>query len=140
MIIIPEWSDLMKFFFTNIASELKEYLKDNHDMDQVRGRPFHPQTQGKIERYHRTMKNVVKLDYYYCPEELESALEKFVYTYNHERYHESLQNLTPADVNLGRGELILKERERIKHKSILSRKTEYQKLKLQKRKINLTLN
>ena len=81
-----------------IASELKEYLKDNYDMDQLHGRPFHPQTQGKIERYHRTMKNVVKLDNYYCPEELESALEKFVYTYNNERYHESLQNLTPADV------------------------------------------
>ena len=123
-----------------IASELKEYLKDNHDMDQVHGRPFHPQTQGKIERYHRTMKNVVKLDYYYCPEELESALEKFVYTYNNERYHESLQNLTPADIKYGRGDLILKERKRIKHESILNRKREYEKLKLQNRKINLTLN
>lgn len=123
-----------------IASELKTYLKDTYDMDQVHGRPFHPQTQGKIERYHRTMKNVVKLDNYYCPEELERALEKFVDTYNNKRYHESLQNLTPADVNFGRGDLILKERKRIKQESILSRKTEYEKLKMQNRKINLTLN
>ena len=89
-----------------IAAELKEYLKDNHDMNQVHGRPMHQQTQGKIERYHRTMKNVVKLDNYYCPEELIRALEKFVRMYNNERYHESLQNLTPADVYYGRGDSI----------------------------------
>ena len=71
-----------------IATELKSYLKDNYQIDQVHGRPNHPQTQGKIERYHRTMKNVVKLDNYYAPEELESALEKFVHIYNNERYHE----------------------------------------------------
>ena len=58
------------------------YLKDNYQMQQVHGRPNHPQTQGKIERYHRTMKNVVKLDNYFAPEELEAALEKFVYRYN----------------------------------------------------------
>lgn len=112
-----------------IASELKDYLKDSYDINQVHGRPFHPQTQGKIERYHRTMKNVVKLDNYYCTEELERALEKFVETYNNERYHESLKNLTPADVYYGRGDLILKERERIKQESLWSRRNEYQKNK-----------
>ena len=65
-------------------------------MDQVHGRPLHPQTQGKIERYHRTMKNVVKLNNYYYPEELIRALEKFVTNYNNHRYHESLKNLTPV--------------------------------------------
>jgi transposase InsO family protein len=115
-----------------IAGELKEYLKKTHDMDQVHGRPMHPQTQGKIERYHRTMKNVVKLDNYYSPEELERALETFVYTYNNERYHESLQNLTPADVYYGRGDLILKERERIKQQCLAQRRKEYHKIKLLK--------
>jgi transposase len=119
-----------------IASELKEYLKSNYDIDQVHGRPFHPQTQGKIERYHRTMKNVVKLDNYYCAEELERALAKFVYTYNNERYHESLQNLTPADVYYGRGDLILQERQRIKHQSINNRKREYERFKLNKNRLN----
>jgi len=125
-----------------IASELKDYLKNNHGMDQVHGRPMHPQTQGKIERYHRTMKNVVKLDNYYSPEELIAALEKFVNMYNNERYHESLQNLTPADVYYGRGELILKEREKIKLESFKKRKEEYEKMKqiMKTEKNNLILN
>ena len=124
-----------------IASELETYLKENHDINQVHGRPMHPQTQGKIERYHRTMKNVVKLDNYYCPEELEQALEKFVNMYNNERYHESLQNLTPADVYYGRGDAILNERVRIKNEAIRQRRMEYQKIKLMRNKnFNLHLN
>ena len=125
-----------------IAGELKTYLKDNHDMDQVHGRPMHPQTQGKIERYHRTMKNVVKLDNYYCPEELIAAIEKFVKNYNNARYHESLKNLTPADVYFGRGELILKEREKIKQNSLKKRREEYEKMRkiMKHQKTNLILN
>ena len=123
-----------------IAAELKEYLKDNHDMNQVHGRPMHQQTQGKIERYHRTMKNVVKLDNYYCPEELIRALEKFVRMYNNERYHESLQNLTPADVYYGRGDAILNKRRRIKQESFKNRMREYQKLKFKYQKNELVLN
>lgn len=127
-----------------IASELKTYLKDFHDMAQIHGRPFHPQTQGKIERYHRTMKNVVKLDNYFCVEELERALEKFVEYYNNERYHESLQNLTPADVYVGRGDAILNERKKIKITSLMDRKFAYENYKLKKisndKKNNLVLN
>ena len=59
---------------------------------------------------------------------MERALEKFVETYNNERYHESLENLTPADVYFGRGDLILKERQRIKLQCIRDRKIEYEKL------------
>lgn len=91
-----------KLLFDNgsyyIASDLKSYLKDEVGMDQIHGRPMHPQTKGKIERYHRTMKNMVKLNHYYAPKELVKALEKFVHRYNNERYNESLNNLTPADV------------------------------------------
>jgi putative transposase len=116
-----------------IAAELKSYLKDNHGMKQIHGRPMHPQTQGKIERYHRTMKNVVKLDNYYAPGELEMALEKFVYKYNNERYHESINNLTPADVYYGRGDLILKERARLKSVSLHKRRMEYQEHKMIKK-------
>ena len=105
-----------------VAKELKQYLKESYNMDQLHGRPFHPQTQGKIERYHRTMKNVVKLHYYYMPEELEAALKDFVEYYNHQRYHESLQNLTPADVYTGRGEMILQERKRIKMETLKTKK------------------
>ena len=113
-----------------ISGELKEYLKKKHEMDQIHGRPLHPQTQGKIERYHLTMKNIVKLDNYFSPDELEAALQKFVDYYNTNRYHESLNNLTPEDVYYGRGDLILRERERIKTESITKRRNEYQKNKL----------
>jgi len=47
------------------------------------------------------MKNVVKLQYYYYPWELEAALPDFV-AYNNERYHESRDTVTPADVYCGR--------------------------------------
>jgi len=83
----------------------------------------------------------VKLDNYYAPEELQSALEKFVYRYNNERYHESLNNLTPADVYYGRGDQILKERERLKKIAIINRRNEYQKIKsLTNKEKHLSLN
>jgi transposase InsO family protein len=104
-----------------IASELKDYLKEL-GVKQVHGKLNHPQTQGKIERYHRSMKNVVKLDNYYLPEELSAALEKFVHYYNHQRYHESLDNVTPADVYFGKKEMILKQRAKIKQQTMLQKR------------------
>ncbi len=86
------------------------------------------------------MKNIIKLDNYYSPEELIRALEIFVEMYNHERYHESLNNLTPADVYYCRGEKILKERERIKRECFKERKRNYEKLKVKKKLNNLVIN
>jgi putative transposase len=103
-----------------ISRELREYLADN-GMGHTRGRPYHPQTQGKIERYHRTLKNVVTLRNYYLPDELEREIERFVEYYNHRRVHESLQNLTPADVYHGRGREILTARQRIKAQTLRER-------------------
>jgi len=68
----------------------------------VRGKPYHPQTQGEIERYQRTLKNVILLDHYLSPEQLRQRIQEFVNYYNNHRYHESLNNLTPADVYFGR--------------------------------------
>jgi hypothetical protein len=82
-------------------------------------------TQGKIERYHRSLKNVVKLDHYYSPWELERAIGHFVEDYNHRRYHESLHNVTPADVYGGRQATILARRERIKHRTLQRRRREH---------------
>jgi putative transposase len=112
-----------------IASELKDYLQANQ-ITHLHGRPLHPQTQGKIERYHRSMKNVVKLDHYFYPEQLNAALERFVHYYNHERYHESLDNVTPSDVYYGRKEQILKQREKIKQQTMLKRRVLYRTEKL----------
>ncbi|AJE45745.1 Homeodomain-like domain-containing protein [Celeribacter indicus] len=104
-----------------ISVELAEWLEDQK-MEHVRGAPYHPQTQGKIERWHQTLKNRILLENYYLPGELSSQIEAFVEHYNHRRYHESLHNLTPADVYFGRGQAILKQRERIKRKTIETRR------------------
>jgi transposase-like protein len=107
----------------------KEFL-ENNNITHVRGKPFHPQTQGKIERYHRTMKNVIKLENYYLPEDLEQTIQKFVDYYNNERYHESLNNLTPADVYFGRDKEILAKRKQIKKETLIMRRKQYQKSKI----------
>ena len=107
-----------------IAGELAEWLDDN-GMDHVRGAPYHPQTQGKIERWHQTLKNRILLENYFLPGDLTASIEAFVTHYNHQRYHESLSNLTPADVYFGRGQTILLERERIKRKTIEHRRLQH---------------
>jgi putative transposase len=107
-----------------VSSELREYLGER-GMSHIRGAPYHPQTQGKIERYHRTMKNVVKLEHYYFPSELKAALRDFVAYYNNERYHEALDNVTPADAYFGRKFAVVSERERIKKRTMKRRKREY---------------
>ncbi len=96
-------------------------------MVHVRGAPYHPQTQGKIERWHQTLKNRVLLENYYLPGDLEAQLDAFVEHYNHQRYHESLGNLTPANVYFGRGKTILLKRERIKRKTIEHRRLQHRK-------------
>lgn len=112
-----------------VAAELKDFLS-KRNIVHVHGRPGHPQTQGKIERYHRSMKNVVKLEHYYYPEELKKALSDFIDYYNYQRYHESLKNVTPADVYFGRKERVLKKREKIKQLSLKRRRINYQFEKL----------
>ncbi|MFY9837832.1 MAG: IS3 family transposase [Xanthobacteraceae bacterium] len=109
-----------------ISAELTEWL-DAQNMGHVRGAPFHPQTQGKIERWHQTLKNRILLENYYLPGDLEASIGRFVDHYNHRRYHESLSNLTPANVYFGRGQTILLERERIKRTTIQNRRLQHQK-------------
>jgi transposase InsO family protein len=109
-----------------IAGDLAEWL-DDRDMEHIRGAPYHPQTQGKIERWHQTLKNRILLENYYLPGDLEAQVEAFVSYYNHHRYHESLNNLTPADVYFGRGQTILLKRERIKRKTIETRRLHHRK-------------
>lgn len=108
-----------------ISAELAEYMGQK-GMNHVRGKPNHPQTQGKIERYHRSMKNIVKLENYYLPGDLETRIDEFVEYYNHHRYHESLNNLTPADVFFGQEHQILKQRENTKRKTMKKRRKLHQ--------------
>jgi transposase InsO family protein len=107
-----------------IAAELAQYIVAQN-MSHVRGAPLHPQTQGKIERWHQTLKNRILLENYYLPGDLEQKISDFVAHYNHLRYHESIGNLTPADVYFGRGQTILLERERIKRDTIKARRLQH---------------
>lgn len=86
---------------------------------------MHPQTQGKIERYHRSMKNAIKLENYYSPDQLRKALAEWVHYYNHLRYHESIGNVTPADMYYGKQQRILKMRQMLKRKTIQQRRKLY---------------
>ena len=104
-----------------VAGDLATWL-GKQGLKHVRGAPNHPMTQGKIERWHQTMKNRILLENYFLPGDLEAKVGSFVDHYNHRRYHESLGNLTPADVYLGRGAAILERREAIKRKTIEHRR------------------
>lgn len=104
-----------------VSHELREYL-ESRGMAQTHGAPYHPMTQGKIERYHRSLKNVVNLDKYFLPWELEHEIDRFVRYYNNERYHESLDNVTPADVYQGRYQEIVTRREQLKRQTLRARK------------------
>jgi len=91
--------------------------------------PFHPQTNGKIERYHRTIKGEINLVPHDMPSELRQAVEAFVEYYNHQRYHEALGNVTPADVYFGRKDGILARRKEAKQKTLQARKEHNRKLR-----------
>lgn len=104
-----------------VSEDLKSYLASK-GMVQTHGAPYHPMTQGKIERYHRSMKNVINLQKYYLPWELEQEVARFVSYYNNGRYHESLDNVTPADVYQGRHHEILTRRERLKQRTLKARR------------------
>ena len=109
-----------------ISGELAEWMQ-KQEMEHIRGAPFHPQTQGKIERWHQTMKNRILLENYYLPGNLEQQNGVFVDHYNNHRYHESLNNVTPADVYFGRDKDILREREKIKKQTIQYRRLQHQR-------------
>lgn len=104
-----------------VASDLAEWL-NKQKIEHIHGAPCHPQTQGKIERWHQTLKNRILLENYFLPGDLENQIDNFIAYYNHQRYHESLKNLTPADVYFGRGQTILLQREKIKRQTIQNRR------------------
>jgi transposase InsO family protein len=107
-----------------LSGDLAAYLQQ-HGLRHTRGQPYHPMTQGKIERYHRSLKNVICLDNHFFPWQLEQAIADFVQYYNHQRYHEALDNLTPAAVFFGRSKQILSQREVTKQRTFAQRRAQY---------------
>ena len=104
-----------------ISGELQKYL-ESKEITHTRGAPYHPMTQGKIERFHRSMKNEVKLNNYYFPDDLNVEIDRFVEYYNNDRYHESLNNVTPGDVYFGRNNDIEIKRKETKRRTLRQRK------------------
>ena len=91
--------------------------------------PYHPQTNGKIERYHQSIKRDVNQTVYDVPGNLEVAISDFVSYYNYRRYHKALGNVTPADVLHGRREEILQKRKEVQAQTLLHRKLYNQQLR-----------
>lgn len=108
-----------------VSAELGQWLHD-HNMTHTRGRPYHPMTQGKIERWHRSLKNQILLENYYLPGELEQRIAQFVSYYNVQRYHESLDNVTPEAAYFGQASAIITRRQAIKRKTLEHRRRQYQ--------------
>jgi len=106
------------------SANLAKFLKERR-IDHIYGALYHPMTQGKIERWHRSMKNVIKLQNYYSPSGLERAIAEWAEYYNNQRYHESLENVTPADVYFGREKEIIKKRNKLKEQSLALRRQQY---------------
>ena len=80
-------------------------------------------TQGILKRYNRSIKNIIKLTNYYSPKELNEQISKFVEYYNHSRYYEGINNLTPVDVYFRKGELILATRKKTKVRTVRNRRS-----------------
>ena len=106
------------------SADLAKFLKERR-IKHIHGSPYHPMTQGKIERWHRSMKNVVKLQNYYSPSELERAITEWVAYYNNQRYHESLDNVTPADVYFGKDMEVIKKRNKLKEQTLVLRRQQH---------------
>jgi len=84
--------------------------------------PYHPQTNGKIERYHRTIKGEINLVPYEMPGELKEAIKAFIEYYNYQRYHEGLGDVTPYDVYTGRHLEVIQRRKEVKNRTLQARR------------------
>jgi len=104
-----------------ISRQFGEYLR-LVGVRHIVASPYHPQTNGKIERYHRSLKGEINQLPYDMPSELEKAIAAFIEYYNYHRYHEGLGDVTPFDVYTGKHLEIIAKRKEVKSKTLRERK------------------
>jgi putative transposase len=103
-----------------LARALEDYLR-MLEMRHIYCSPYHPQTNGKLERFHETLKARLNLLVFTSPEALRKAIAGFIEFYRYQPYHEGIGNVTPAEVYYGRREEILKRRKEQKRATLESR-------------------
>lgn len=104
-----------------MSHELNEHL-DEVGIYHIYAAPYHPQTNGKIERWHKSLKMNVYVHNYNRLDELKKNVGSFISYYNKRRYHESLGNVTPDDVFYGRRDEIVAARSKKKILTMTKRK------------------
>jgi len=117
--------DRTKLLSDNGAGYVSRSFRDYLHLVGIRhilAAPYHPQTNGKLERYHQSIKREVKQVPYELPGQLERAIADFVDYYNYRRYHKALGNVAPADVLYGRREEILQRRKEVQIQTINRRR------------------
>jgi len=104
-----------------VSRSFRDYLR-LVGIGHILAAPFHPQTNGKVERYQQSLKREVNQLPYELPSQLERAIADFIDYYNYRRYHKALGNVTPADVLYGRREEILERRKEVQIQTINRRR------------------